>query len=407
MPGASSPSQAMGPWERGRRAPRGGTPSPSPVYLGRWSFLHPFVCEATAARALPSLPACRQAGREGLPPRHVPPRSADRDHRGGGSMPAGRPCAARRANTWGARGARRWGAELGPRGATGRVPWHGARRPRYCCGRSPATAFEVGRLPAPVLWPDLSAPRASPAINHSALGGSGERGVAGRMPMARGSSPADGTSQNHVVLGSARPPDGAQWCCRAGTGTHVSGQLLPHGPAGSPGGKTDPGLGFWGKSRPGWKSSWAAGAQHAQWTMRCCPCRGRKRVPAPCPAAPSAPKLPAGLSAGGTGLAWRLPSLFRAFPGFYCLPLLVPPSSQEAPGPCGAGGSVPGRTTLPDRAPPCRGQRHSQRPNIPAPASITQLAPSLASPDLCGQSWAQPPVRGVLVAAASMPSPGL
>lgn len=100
------------------------------------------------------------------------------------------------------------------------------------------------------------------------------------------------------------------------------------------------------------------------------PCQGCRRVPAaPLPARlpPSALRLPAGLSAGGAGSAQRLPSLFRAFPGFYCLPLLVPPSSQEALGPGGAGGSVPSRTVLPARSPLCRRQRHGQLHSILAP----------------------------------------
>lgn len=114
--------------------------------------------------------------------------------------------------------------------------------------------------------------------------------------------------------------------------------------------------------------------------------QGGLRCPGPCPAAPSAPRFPACLSAGGVGSAQRLPSLFRAFPGFYCLPLLVPPSSQEAFGPGGAGGSVPSRTALPACSPPRRRQRHGQRPGIPAPSQwLPAAAPTQrdGAPELC------------------------
>lgn len=93
-------------------------------------------------------------------------------------------------------------------------------------------AFEVGQLPVPVLWPDLSAPRASPAINHSARGGSGERGTAARVPTAPVRAPAEPTAAGNVPRAAAGPRRAVQ-LCRAGTGTCTAPrQLVPKAPTG-------------------------------------------------------------------------------------------------------------------------------------------------------------------------------
>lgn len=221
------------------------------------------------------------------------------------------------------------------------VPRRGARWPRYCCGRSSARSLKSGDF-LPRFYGPICLRRAlPPAINHSALGGSGERGAAGRTPPAL----VRGTSRAHLHLGPAQSRRGP----RPEPGQPVSGPL--------------------GSDQPPFAPSQGATASEGS-AQPDAPCRGCRRVPAaPLPARlpPSAPRLPAGLSAGGAGSAQRLPSLFRAFPGFYCLPLLVPPSSQEALGPGGAGGSVPSRTVLPACSLLRRRQRHGQLHSIPAP----------------------------------------
>lgn len=77
----------------------------------------------------------------------------------------------------------------------------------------PRAAFEVGRLPAPVLWPDLSAPRASPG--HKSLGAGRLGGARRSRPHAHGPGPGEGHQPNPCSLGAGEGP-----------------QPVPHGAAG-------------------------------------------------------------------------------------------------------------------------------------------------------------------------------
>lgn len=224
-----------GPWERGRE----GTPSPFPVYLGRRCFLRPFVCKAAATRAPPGFPVCRRARRRGMNARaaltpwdHRPgtPHRAQttaeeaRCPQGGPVGSSVHPPAAHAGCARGAHGVMHtWDAHTGCRcrvlagGGASQLPgarpsWVlrygcrscGARRSRYCGGHSPAQPLKSGDF-LPQFYGPICLRRAlPPAINHSALGGSGEHGAAGRMPTAL--ALARGTSQTHVCLGQEKDP---------------------------------------------------------------------------------------------------------------------------------------------------------------------------------------------------------
>lgn len=235
-PGASSPSQGAGA-QHGRAvgAGVGGHPLTFPG-LSWTAMFPPALCLQGCGRPRPPRLSCvppgpargdERQGRAhtvGPPPWHTPPGS---DHCRGGSMPAGQPRRQLRAPTGCARGMCTrctWrdahvGCTHGVRcrvlagGGASQLPgarpsWVlrygcrscGARRSRYCC--SPARPLKSGDF-LPQFYGPICLRRAlPPAINHSALGDSGERGAAGRMPTAL--APARGTSQTHVRLGQEK-----------------------------------------------------------------------------------------------------------------------------------------------------------------------------------------------------------
>lgn len=195
---------------------REGTPSPSPVYLGRRRFLRLFVCSA----APPCLPACRRArggaggyasGRRraaapesltGLRWQRAPLRSAPpapRTQRGHAGCTGTAHIAARtdahtgRTQARKMRGARRVGCHPPPQRP---APRRWTRRPPSLWPRP----FEVGETSCPeVLWPDLSAPRASLARKSFDAGGGGRGGEPRsrrghrRAPRCRASLPVPGS----------------------------------------------------------------------------------------------------------------------------------------------------------------------------------------------------------------------
>lgn len=120
------------------------------------------------------------------------------------------------------------GATQVPRAGPAPVPWCGCGcRSVGATSRSSLAllllrpqlraAFEVGRLPAPVLWPDLSAPRASPG--HKSLG-AGRLGGAWRgRPHAPG--PGEGHQPSPPSPGTC--PEQERTPARADTGTCTIG----------------------------------------------------------------------------------------------------------------------------------------------------------------------------------------